>query len=425
MPEKGGISARSASSATSERAEPELAPALPHAQKHSKRWVWVAAIVLLIAGGIAIAITRRAVQTSAQAKAAAPPPPSVAIHTATAGKGDIDVYVSALGTVTPVYTVNVTSRVTGAIDNVAYSEGQLVHKGDLLLEIDPRPFQAALTQVQGQLAHDQASLQEAQIDLDRYQSAYQRNAIAKQQLDDQEQVVHQFQGTVENDQGQVDNAKLNLVYCRITSPIDGRVGLRLVDPGNIVQANGTTPLLVITQLQPITVIFSVSEDYLPEIQAHFRQKRQMEVIALDRAQLKKLATGYLLTLDNEIDPTTGTIKLRAQFANQDDALFPNQFVNASLLVDTQHGATLLPTAAIQRNAQGAYVYVIKPDQTVAMQTIIVGTTQSDKAAVTGINPGQVVAADNFDKLQDGIKVEVSPAPQDNTVSKSNTQGGGP
>ena len=230
MVEKSGISA---TSATSERPELESATALArsHAQKHSKRWVWVAAIALLIAGGIAIAITRKAAQTSAQAKAAAPPPPSVTIHTATASKGDIDVFVSALGTVTPVYTVNVTSRVTGAIDNVAYSEGQLVHKGDLLLEIDPRPFQAALTQVQGQLAHDQASLQEAQIDLDRYQSAYQRNAIAKQQLDDQEQIVHQFQGTVENDQGQVDNAKLNLVYCRITSPIDGRVGLRLVDPG--------------------------------------------------------------------------------------------------------------------------------------------------------------------------------------------------
>lgn len=419
MPEKSGISV------TATSATPDQAPPPPHIQKRSKPWVWVAAIVLLIAGVIAIAMARKATQTSAQNKGAAPPPAAIAIHTATATQGDIDVYVTALGTVTPVYTVNLTSRVTGAITNVAYTEGQLVHKGDLLLEIDPRPFQAALTQAEGQLAHDQASLQEAQIDLDRYQSAYQRNAIAKQQLDDQQQVVHQFQGTVQNDQGTVDNAKLNLAYCRLTSPIDGRVGLRLVDPGNIVQANGTTPLLVITQLQPITVIFSVSEDYLPEIEAHFRGKKRMEVIALDRNQQTRLATGYLLTLDNQIDPTTGTIKLRAQFANENNALFPNQFVNASLLVDTQRGATLLPTAAIQRNAQGAYVYVIKPDQTVAMQSIMVGTTQNDKAAVTGINPGTVVAADNFDKLQDGTKVEANSASSANALPKTSSQGGGP
>jgi membrane fusion protein, multidrug efflux system len=404
-----------------ERTEPAQAPPPPD-KKHRHRWIWAAALVLLVAVGIAIA--RKTTQTSRQTSAG-PAPAPVQIHTATARKGDINVYVNALGTVTPVYTVSVTSRVTGAIMNVHYREGQTVHINDLLLEIDPRPFQAALTQTEGQLAHDQASLQEAQIDLDRYQSAYQRNAIAKQQLDDQEQVVHQFQGTVENDQGQVENAKLNLAYCRITSPIDGRVGLRLVDPGNIVQANGTTPLLVITQLQPITVIFSVSEDYLPEIQDAFRNRKRMEVIAFDRAQQKKLATGYLLTLDNEIDPTTGTLKLRAQFSNQDDALFPNQFVNASLLVDTQRGVTLLPSAAIQRNTQGAYVYLVKPDQTVAMRFIRVGTTENDKAAVTGVNPGDVVAADNFDKLQDGTKVEVSTASQGSTPAQNNNQGGGP
>lgn len=407
-------------SEAAETPQPVKAP-LPPEKKRRHRWVWAAAIILLIAG--AVAVGRKTMQSSRQTSAA-PAPSAVTIHTATARKGDIDVFVNALGTVTPVYTVSVTSRVTGAITNVSYREGQTVHKNDLLLEIDPRPFQAALTQTEGQLVHDQALLEEAQIDLNRYQSAFQRNAIAKQQLDDQRQVVHQSQGTVQNDQGQVENAKLNLAYCRITSPIDGRVGLRLVDPGNIVQANGTTPLLVITQLQPITVIFSVSEDYLPEIQEHFRSQKRLEVIAYDRAQQKKLATGYLLTLDNQIDPTTGTIKLRAQFANQNESLFPNQFVNASLLVDTQHGVTLLPTAALQRNAQGAYVYLVKPDHTVAMRSIMAGTIENNNAAVMGVNPGDVVAADNFDKLQDGTKVEIATGAQGNIPTQTDNQGGG-
>lgn len=290
--------------------------------------------------------------------------------------------------------------------SVNYREGQMVLKGDLLLEIDPRPFQAQLTQAEGQLAHDQAVLKEAQIDLDRYKAAYSRNAIAKQQLDDQEQIVLQDKGTVKNDQGQVENARLNLAYCHITSPIDGRVGLRLVDPGNIVQANSTTPLVVITQLQPITVIFSVAEDYLPQIQKQLGQGRRLVVEAFDRAQQKKIATGSLLTLDNMIDTTTGTVKLKAIFPNEDNSLFPNQFVNARLLVETQQGATLVPTAAIQRNAQGAFVYLVKSDQTAAMRTISVGTTDGNVAAVEGVEPGEVVAVNGFDKLQDGIKVTI-------------------
>jgi membrane fusion protein, multidrug efflux system len=388
-------------------------------KRRTRRWVWVAAAALLIAAAIAIA--ERATHT-APPRAAAPPPPAVTIRTAIARKGDIGVYVTALGTVTPVYTVNVTSRVTGAITQIYYREGQMVHNGDPLLEIDPRPFQAALTQAEGQLAHDEAALQEAQIDLNRYESAYQRNAIAKQQVDDQQQVVRQLQGTVQNDRGTVANAELNLAYCHITSPIDGRVGLRLVDPGNLVTANATNPLLVITQLQPITVIFTVSEDYLPEIQEHFRGNGGMEVIAFDRAQQHRLATGYLMTLDNQIDPTTGTIRLRALFSNQDNALFPNQFVNASLLVDTQHNATILPSATIQRNAQGAYVFVVKPDNTVAMQNVTVGTTENNNSAVTGINPGETVAADNFDKLQEGTQVELRAGPQQ---AQADTQESGP
>jgi multidrug efflux system membrane fusion protein len=316
------------------------------------------------------------------------------------------VYINALGTVTPVYTVTVTSRVQGEITNVYYREGQLVHKNDPLLEIDPRPYQAALTQAEGQLAHDQAVLNKDKIDLDRYQLAYNRNAIAKQQLDDQQQTVMQDEGAVKNDEGALANAKVNLVYCHITSPIDGRVGLRLVDPGNIVQANSTTSLVVVTQLQPITVIFSVAEDYLPEIQQQLHAGHRLDVVALDRDQQKKIADGSLLTVDNMIDTTTGTVKLRAVFANRDDALFPNQFVNARLTVNTLHNATLLPTAAIQRNAQGAFVYVINSNDTADMQTVTQGTTDGETAAVTGINPGAVVAVTGFDKLQNGASVTI-------------------
>ncbi len=373
---------------------------------HSRRHWWIRLLIIIVvlfgAGGFFF-FQHQATGRSTKAKSA-PPQSAVPVVTATIRKGNIGVYINALGTVTPVYTVTVTSRVQGEIMSVNYREGQMVHKGDPLLVIDPRPYQAQLTQAEGQLAHDQAVLKEAQIDLDRYKAAYSRNAIPKQQLDDQEQIVLQDKGTVKNDQGQVENARLNLAYCHITSPIDGRVGLRLVDPGNIVQANSTTALVVITQLQPITVIFSVAEDYLPQIQHQIDQGRRLIVEAFDRTQQKKIATGELLTLDNQIDPTTGTVKLKAIFSNEDNSLFPNQFVNVRLLVETQQGATLVPTAAIQRNAQGAFVYVVKPDQTVAMHTISVGTTDGNIAGVEGLEPGDVIVVDGFDKLQDGVKV---------------------
>lgn len=326
------------------------------------------------------------------------------ITTAIARKGDIGVFANALGTVTPVYTVSVTSRVTGEAITVSYREGQMVHKGDALVDIDPRPYQAAVTQAQGQLAHDQAVLNEARIDYDRYKAAFSRNAIPKQQLDDQEQIVNQDEGTVLNDQGQVQNAQVNLVYCHITSPIDGRVGLRLVDPGNIVQAGSTTPLVVVTQLQPITVIFSVAEDDLLRIQQQMNQGHSMAVDAFDRSQQTRLASGSLLALDNQIDTTTGTLKLRSIFPNQDNALFANQFVNARLQIDTERGDTLIPTAAIQRNAQGAFVYLVQQDQTLAMRAVKLGTSDGNQTAVQGINPADVIATNNFDKLQDGLKV---------------------
>jgi len=342
---------------------------------------------------------------AAQAQAKQPRP-GVPIQTVTARTGDIGVYINALGTVTPVYTATITSRVDGQITNVAYREGQMVRKGDLLIEIDPRPFQAALTQAQGTLAKDEAVLNEARIDLNRFQQAYDRNAIAKQQLDDQGQLVKQDEGTVKQDQGTVASAATNVDYTRIVAPIEGRVGLRLVDPGNIVTSGATTALVVITQLQPITVIFSVAEDYLPQIQKQLRNGQKMPVDVFARDQTTKLATGFLLTLDNVIDQTTGTLKLKAIFQNQDSELFPNQFVNARLLVDTQRGVVLVPTAAIQRNAQGAFVYVIGSDNTATLHTVTVGTTDGNTAAVQNVNAGDVIAVNGFDKLQNGAKVTI-------------------
>jgi len=339
-------------------------------------------------------------------------PHEVPVQTATVREGDIGVYVNGLGTVTPVYTVSVTSRVQGQIMAIHYREGQMVRKGDPLIDIDPRPYEAQLSQVQGQLSHDEALLAQARIDLDRYQAAFSRNAIAQQQVYDQEQLVKQDEGTVKNDQGLLQNAQVNLAYCHITAPITGRVGLRLVDPGNLVQANSNTSLVVVTQLQPITVIFTVAEDYLPEIQKELRVGHKMQVQALDRTEQNTLATGTLLTIDNQVDPTTGTFKLRAIFPNTDGALFPNQFVNAKLLVDTQHNVDLIPTAALQRNSSGAFVYVIKPGDTASMQTVTPGTTDGNTAAVQGLEPGQVIAVNGFDKLQDGIKVVVRNNPTD-------------
>jgi membrane fusion protein, multidrug efflux system len=383
---------------------PPQKPAGPR-KRRSFAWVWIILILLIGLVGFRYYQNQESAKQAAKQKAAAAQR-GVPISTTTATKGSIGVYINALGTVTPVYTATITSRVDGQINSVNYREGQMVHKGDVLLQIDPRPYQAALTQGEGTLAHDQALLAEARIDFNRYQEAFNRNAIAKQQLDDQEQTVKQVEGSVKNDQGTVAAATTNVDYTTIRAPIDGRVGLRLVDPGNIVTAGSTTALVVIAQLQPITVIFSVAEDYLPQIQKQMRTGNKMAVDALDRDQLTKLASGSLLTLDNQIDTSTGTVKLKAIFQNGDLALFPNQFVNARLLVDTQQDATLLNASAIQRNAQSAFVYLIKPDQTAAVQAVTVGTTDGNTSAVTGINPGDVVALTGFDKLQDGAKVTV-------------------
>jgi multidrug efflux system membrane fusion protein len=343
----------------------------------------------------------------------------VTLTTATAIKGNIGVYLDAIGTVTPVYTASITSQVTGPVIAVHFTEGQIVSKGAPLIEIDPRPFQATLLQAQGTLERDEAILAQATMDRDRYREAWARNAIPRQQLDDQEKLVLQDAGTVKNDQGTVAFDQVQLGYCHITAPISGRVGLRLVDPGNVVQASGTTTLAVITQLQPITVIFTIPEDNLGQVQPRLRQRAKLPVDAFDRAALKQIATGTLLTLDNQIDTTTGTVKARATFDNKDGRLFPNEFVNTKLLVNTLQGATIVPSSAIQHNGTASFVYVIE-DNTAHMKSVKTGVTEGNNTEVTGIEPGDVVANSSFDKLQDKSKIIVSnrPIPASNVVGSS-------
>jgi membrane fusion protein, multidrug efflux system len=330
---------------------------------------------------------------------------AVTVTTATAQQGSLGVYLDAIGTVTPVYTSSITAQVTGVIVGVHYKEGQLVHKGDPLIDIDPQLYQASLAQAQGALERDQNLLAQAQMDLERYQVAWSRNAIPRQTLEDQEKLVLQDQGTVKNDEGLVQFDQVQVNYCHIVSPINGRVGLRLVDPGNMVQASGTTPLVVVTQVQPITVIFTIAEDNLPQVQARLRQGAKLAVDAYDRTGDQKIGGGMLMTLDNQIDTTTGTIKGRASFDNRNDALFPNQFVNTRLLVNTLQHAILIPDSTIQHNGPVAFVYVIQNG--VANETKIQpGVSNAGMTAVDGLQPGDVVANSSFDKLENKAKVNV-------------------
>ena len=332
---------------------------------------------------------------------------AVTLNTATAQKGDIGVYLDAIGTVTPVYTASITSQVNGIVTEVHYREGQLVHKGDPLIDIDDRTYRATLLQAQGTLERDENVLEQARMDVQRYRDAWARNAIPKQTLDDQEKVVLQDQGTVKLDQGLVQFDEVQVEYCHIKSPITGKVGLRLVDPGNVVQSSGTLTLAVITQVQPITAIFTIPEDSLGQVQPRLRQQNaKLTVDAYDRGGLKKIASGVLLTLDNQIDTTTGTVKARASFANKDAELFPNEFINVRLLVNTLKDSTLIPTSTIQHNGQAAFVYVIQ-NNVAHMRPIKVGVTDGPTAQVTGVNPGDVLANTSFDKLQDNSKVTVS------------------
>jgi multidrug efflux system membrane fusion protein len=386
---------------------PSISPGLPGKKPKRRWWVWLLALAVLGYGAYRVRKGLVAPQATTAAQGTNLRLPSVPVVAAKSRKGDIGVYITGLGAVTPIYTVTVKSRVDGQLMKVLYKEGDIVHEGDLLVEIDPRPYQVQLTQAEGQLLKDQALLDNARIDLDRYQTLLAQNAIPEQQLATQKALVQQDEGTVKTDQGQIDSAKLNLVYCHITAPITGRVGLRLVDPGNIVHASDANGLLVITQIQPISVIFTIAEDQLPVVLQETRAGVRLGVDAYDREMKAKIAQGWVTTLDNQIDQTTGTVKIRASFDNKDNALFPNQFVNARLLVEEKHEVTLVPTAAVQRNSQTTYVFLVKPDSTVTVRPITIGTTEGEDAEVSsGLSPGEVVVMTGVDKLQEGSKVRV-------------------
>lgn len=379
----------------------------PAPGKRARRWPLLIAIVLVLGAGL---YSWRKLSVEKQRQAAKPAVRRVPIEVGQAAKGRINLYVRALGTVVPLHSVTAVSQVQGQILKVNFQEGQSVRKGDSLVKIDPRPFQAALLEAEGTLARDRSLLKQAQTNLARYKQAYAERAIAKQQFDDQVQLVEQSKAAVKTSEGALTTARINLAYCDVISPIDGQVGLRLIDPGNFVQA-GVSQLAVITQLEPITVIFSIAEDSLASLQAQIRRGGPIPVDAFDRAQQRKLAGGTFLALDNQIDPTTGTVRVRAQFDNKDHALFPNQFVNAKLLVETRDDVILVPSVAVQFGPQGAFVYAIQPDQTAKVQTVKVDATEGDRSAVQGLEVGQTIAVNGFDKLQNGAHVIVRPQPE--------------
>ncbi|MBN9527666.1 MAG: MdtA/MuxA family multidrug efflux RND transporter periplasmic adaptor subunit [Alphaproteobacteria bacterium] len=336
------------------------------------------------------------------------PTPVVATRAQTA---DMQIWLKAIGSVAAANTVTVRSRVDGQLMRVLFSEGQVVKAGDLLAEIDPRPYQAQLEQAEGQLARDSALLDNARIDLQRYRTLFKQDSIAKQQVDTQEALVRQYEGTVKVDKGQVDNAKLQLSYARITAPITGRIGLRAVDAGNIVKAGDTNGLATITQVTPISVIFTIPEDSLPAVTRRMREGTEVPVQAFDRSQANKLASGRLVTIDNQIDATTGTVKLKAEFPNDDGALFPNQFVNIRLLLDVRRGATVIPTAAIQRAGQNAFVYAITPESRIAVRQVTLGPLEGNRTIIeTGLQPGDQVVTDGGDRLREGTPVTVAAPP---------------
>lgn len=389
--------------------------ASPHSQARN-RWGIVVVAILLMVGGWWYFRSRGTQQTNSAGNANAsgnslgangqPENGIVPVVVATAHRGDLPVYFKGLGNVTAFNTVTVRSRVDGQIVKINFTEGQYVKQGDSLIEIDPRPFEVQLEQAEGQIAKDQAQLKDVQIDYERYQLLFKEGVIPRQQLDTQQAQVGQFEGAIKTDQAQIDNAKLQLVYSHITAPISGRVGLRLVDVGNIVHATDTNGLLVITQLQPISVIFTLPQDQLPQVMGRMRSGIPMEVDAYDRDDTQKIAAGKLLTIDNQIDTTTGTYKLKAVFENAKNELFPNQFVNVHLLIDTKKGVVLVPATAVLRGPKGTYVFSVDRSNKVKMKSIVLAETTGSVSGVTsGLADGDVVVIDGQDKLQDGSEVD--------------------
>lgn len=398
---------------------PSASPANPSPK--SRAWVWVLVLAIVGAGAWYFRSVRAANQPSDSGAGATSGSKGrsgggagnfvVPVVVAASQQADLPVYFNGLGTVTAFNTVTVRSRVDGQLVKVAFTEGQYVHEGDLLAEIDPRPFQVQLEQAVGQLAKDQAQRKDAEVNLERFKLLFQEGVIPQQQLDTQAALVGQFDGAITSDQAQIDNAKLQLVYCRIAAPISGRIGLRLVDAGNIVHAADANGLLVITQLQPISVIFSLPQDQLPEVEAKLRAGVQLPVEAYDRDDTAKIATGKLASIDNQIDLTTGTYKLKSIFTNLDNSLFPNQFVNVHLLVDTKRNLLIIPAAAIQRGPQGTYVYAIADGNTAKIRSVTIAQSTGNNIGLSsGLEPGELVVIDGQDKLQDGSKVNPTTAP---------------
>jgi multidrug efflux system membrane fusion protein len=410
------LNQRSAISPEHQLPEYDEAPA-----RHKGRHILIWSLLLVLVIGAVLYYRHQA--DAAKSAATTRPAPGITVTSVTAQKGDIGVYIDSIGTVTPVYTDTITSQVNGQVVAVHFKEGQRIKKGDPLIDIDARPYRATLLQAQGTLQRDENLLGQARMDLGRYQAAWARNAIAKQVMDDQEKLVLQDEGTVKNDEGTVQFDQIQVDYCTIASPISGQVGLRLVDPGNVVQSSGGAALAVITQLEPITVIFTIPEDSLSPVVARLHKNAKLPVDGFDRTAQTKIASGVLLTLDNQIDTTTGTVKGRAIFDNKNDALFPNQFVNTRLLVNTLQGVTLVASSAIQQNGQASFVYVIQ-NNSAHMRSVKLGVTNGGVTQVDGINPGDVVASSSFDKLQDNAKVVISntPTAANANASGSNTAG---